>query len=195
MPIMDGLDLMKEMATLGFHQPVIIITGHSEFEYARTAFRLGAVDYLLKPIKSNELRDVLHNLQEQLSKKKEEQGTELLNSELTDQNKGAELIRSILKLIETSYMDDLSLAVIADQAGFNASYLSRLFKMETGKGFVQYLREVRMKHACQMLITTGLTIEHIANKIGFMDEKHFRRTFKKEFGLTPGEYRKEKKGK
>ena len=87
-------------------------------------------------------------------------------------------------------MEDLSLSEIADQAGFNASYLSRLFKMETGKGFVQYLREVRLEHAARMLRDTNLTIERISKRVGFQDEKYFRRTFKQELGLTPSEFRK-----
>jgi YesN/AraC family two-component response regulator len=193
MPVMDGLELMKEMNSLQLQLPVVIITGHNEFEYARTAFRLGAIDYLLKPIKSNELCDILENWREQHRKSTED--SEAGNIDLNDQNKGAELIQSILKLIENSYMEDLSLSILADQAGFNSSYLSRLFKLETGKGFVQYLREVRMKHACQFLLKSDITIDQVAKSVGFMDEKHFRRTFKKDLGMTPGEYRKIQKSK
>ncbi len=49
-------------------------------------------------------------------------------------------------------MEDLSLSEIADQAGFNASYLKPSFKMETGKGFVKYLREVRLEHAAKQML-------------------------------------------
>ncbi|KHF40562.1 response regulator transcription factor [Halalkalibacter okhensis] len=193
MPVMDGLEFMKSMNSLNLHLPVVIITGHNEFEYARTAFRLGAIDYLLKPIKSSELRDILENCREQLS---ESTGHSEENTvDLNEQNKGVELIQSILKLIESSYKEDLSLSIIAEQAGFNASYLSRLFKLEAGKGFVQYLREVRMKHACQFLLESEMTIDQVAKSVGFMDEKHFRRTFKKDLGTTPGEYRRIQKSK
>ncbi|MFA9455265.1 response regulator [Halalkalibacter sp. AB-rgal2] len=188
MPIMDGLQMMDEMENLKYNVPVIIITGFDEFEYARKALRYGAVDYLLKPIKNDELREVLEHWE--LEHKKQYSLSNNEPKSLEFNNSGADLIQSILQLVETNYMKDLSLSILADQAGYNASYLSRLFKVETGKGFVQYLRDIRMKHACYLLINSKLTIEHISQKVGFLDEKHFRRTFKKDLGMTPGEYRK-----
>ncbi len=53
---MDGLERMKEMKSSQINLPVVIITGHDQFEYARTAFRLGAVDYLLVLAESNQPR-------------------------------------------------------------------------------------------------------------------------------------------
>jgi AraC-like DNA-binding protein len=52
-----------------------------------------------------------------------------------------------------------------------------------------------MKHACQFLLKSDITIDQVAKSVGFMDEKHFRRTFKKDLGMTPGEYRKIQKSK
>lgn len=189
MPGMDGLEMMKQMREQHFTQPVIIISAYNDFEYARSALRLGAIDYLVKPIKNEEISFVLNNLQELL---KREKGVPAHGENKIDLNQlggGVDLVQSLLVIIEQSYMEDLSLSILADQAGFNASYLSRLFKMETGKGFVQYLREVRMKHARQLLVETTLTSAEVARRVGFWDEKHFRRIFKKDFELTPGEYR------
>ncbi|WP_134698596.1 response regulator [Ammoniphilus sp. YIM 78166] len=191
MPTMDGLALMKQMRELHYTQPVVIISAHNEFEYARDALRMGAVDYLVKPVKNEELFLVLTNLQELWQGEDTKAPQEEMKVDLNQLNGGVELVQSIMGIIEHSYMEDLSLAILAEQAGFNSSYLSRLFKMETGKGFVQYLREVRMKHACEMLAKTSLTNIEIAKRVGFWDEKHFRRVFKKDFGLTPGEYREQ----
>ncbi len=189
MPGMNGLDLMRHMQEKQFKQPVIIISAYNEFEYARTALRLGAIDYLVKPIKNEELSAVLSNLGGLLLRNKEAVSEENQTSDLLESGGGAELVKKVLDIVEHSYMEDLSLAILAEQAGFNSSYLSRLFKLETGKGFVQYLREVRMKHACKLLKETNLTNVEVAKQVGFWDEKHFRRTFKKDFGMTPGEYR------
>ncbi|WP_226527235.1 response regulator [Metabacillus niabensis] len=189
MPIMSGLELMEEMKSRSLPQPVIVISAHNDFEYARTAMRYGAVDYLLKPINNDEIYDVLTNLKEQLNPKDNKED----KVDIAEVNGGVELVKSVLSIIEHSYMEDLSLSVLADQAGFNSSYLSRLFKLETGAGFVQYLRNVRMKHACRLLKKTELTNKDVAKEVGFWDEKHFRRTFKKDIGLTPGEYREKVK--
>lgn len=195
MPGMNGLELMEQMRAKRHMQPVIIVSAYNEFEYARAALRLGAVDYLIKPVKNDELAEVLSNLQQLLARREEEASPKGAAAEWNEQDGGGALIRSVLNMIEHSYMEDLSLALLADKAGFNASYLSRLFKMETGKGFVQYLREVRMRHACKMLEETGMTNAEVAKRVGYWDEKHFRRTFKKDFGMTPGEYREQQRSK
>lgn len=195
MPEMNGLELMKQMKEKHYTQPVIIVTAYNDFEYARTALRFGAVDYLTKPIKNEELSEVLANLQDLLADREEEDPLEHSSANSKELPCGGELIQKVLGVIEHSYMEDLSLALLADEAGFNSSYLSRLFKMETGKGFVQYLREVRMKHACKMLEETNKTNMEVAKLVGYWDEKHFRRTFKKDFGMTPGEYREKHQSK
>lgn len=195
MPGMNGLELMERMREKHLTQPVIIVSAYNEFEYARTAMRLGAIDYLLKPIKNEELSAVLSNLQELLIRRRDENPHKETTTDLYELPRGGELIQTVLDMIEHSYMDDLSLAILADKAGFNSSYLSRLFKMETGKGFVQYLREVRMRHAFKMLEETNMTNVEVAKQVGYWDEKHFRRTFKKDFGMTPGEYREKHQSK
>lgn len=191
MPRMDGLEFIERMRGMNFTQPVIIVSAYNHFEYARKAMRFGVIDYLLKPIKDQEVKDVFTNLHEQLDKDKSELKDSNSKSEICiqDVNSGPEIVQYVLNIIEHSYNEDLSLSFLADKAGFNASYLSRLFKLETGVGFVQYLREVRMKHACQLLKETRLTNKEVANQVGFWDEKHFRRTFKKDLGVTPSEFR------
>jgi two-component system, response regulator YesN len=197
MPGMNGLEMMQQMRDRQLKQPVIIVSAYNEFEYARSALRLGAVDYLIKPVKNEELAAVLSNLQELLTRGAQGPSLEqpMVDPNPMETGGGVELVQAVLGIIERSYMEDLSLAIVADQAGFNSSYLSRLFKLETGKGFVQYLREVRMKHACRMLLETNSTNVEIAKQVGYWDEKHFRRTFKKDFGMTPGEYRDQHQSK
>ena len=98
MPIMDGLELMKEMKSSQINLPVVIITGHDEFEYARTAFRLGAVDYLLKPVKSNELKEVLEHLSAQLGTRNQTENDDSLY-DWDELARGNELVQTILKRI------------------------------------------------------------------------------------------------
>ena len=133
MPNMNGLELMEKMKAGGYNQPVIIISAYHEFEYARSALRLGAVDYLIKPIKNDELSSVLMNLQDLIERERQQSARMLPLEKLQGLESGAELIENMLRLIEQSYMEDLSLSLIADQAGYNSSYLSRLFKLEAWK--------------------------------------------------------------
>jgi len=186
---MDGLELLKEMRGRGWEHPVVMITGHDEFEYARTAFRLGAADYLLKPINKIEIQEVLTNLQKSLKETRlSEESSAAVPAVLP--REGNEFVEALVKKIHEEYDQDLSISLLSEQAGFNASYISRIFKAATGKGFVQYLTEIRMKEAAELLKTSKMSVAEIAKSVGFWDVGHFSRTFKREFGLSPADSRK-----
>jgi two-component system, response regulator YesN len=70
-------------------------------------------------------------------------------------------------------------------------HLSRLYRRLTGVSFSDYLRQVRIHHACQLLQNTGVPIQDIASRTGFPSPNHFYALFKKEKGTTPGQYRKD----
>ncbi|MNT89967.1 HTH-type transcriptional regulator YesS [compost metagenome] len=72
----------------------------------------------------------------------------------------------------------------------NASSLSTLFKEEFGEKFVVYLCQVRMEHAKGLLRGTSLSVQEIAEKVGYLHQMSFIRAFKKLIGTTPGDYRK-----
>lgn len=99
------------------------------------------------------------------------------------------LIRKIKKFVEDNYTNDISREDVAGAVFLNANYFSRYFSMKTGQSFSDYLLEVRMHKAVELL-STGSTIYDIAKKVGYNDYRHFLRTFKKYTGYTPSEYRR-----
>lgn len=86
-------------------------------------------------------------------------------------------------------MNNWSIADFSEQTGYNTSYLSRLFKQTTGKGFVQYVTEQRIEAAKKMILDGKLSMLDIANVIGYKDYKHFRKLFKQYTGTCPTQYR------
>jgi two-component system response regulator YesN len=190
MPRMDGIAMLEEMRLNHIQLPVVIITGHNEFEHARKALRYGVIDYLLKPLDKYELRDVLTNQIPHLNSIRASQKEGNLYHELDHVEKGKIRVETIVDFIENSYMEDISLSYLAEHAGFNTSYLSRLFKMKTGMGFIQYITQVRIDHAKDMLKQSELSIGEICKQVGFWDDKHFSRTFKRETGFSPTDFRK-----
>ena len=94
------------------------------------------------------------------------------------------------KYIQEHFAGHLSLEEISDYVGFNPSYFATLFKKETGQTIVEYLTDVRIQQARQMLRTTRLTAQEICDAVGYHDNKHFLKTFKKATGISPMEYRK-----
>lgn len=105
-------------------------------------------------------------------------------------NKNTKIIEECRKYIEEHYMEDLSLESAAGEFYFNPSYFSNLFKTYTDINFSEYLLRVRMANAKDMLLKTNLKVYEISKNVGYQDPKYFNRLFKKEFGLTPDEYRR-----
>lgn len=99
-------------------------------------------------------------------------------------------IRTAKQYIQQNYMNPISLKEVSAVVGFNDSYFSSLFKKESGQNFLEYLSEVRMNKAKELLKETDLSIAVICQKVGYIDLKHFTKCFKKYSGLKPNEFRK-----
>lgn len=98
-------------------------------------------------------------------------------------------IREVRRFIDDNYMYDLNLTALAERFNYNASYFSELFKAKVGKTFIQYLTDVRMKHAVRLLEETTLGLWDIAELSGFSNPGYFSSKFKRIYGVTPSEYR------
>jgi AraC-like DNA-binding protein len=101
-----------------------------------------------------------------------------------------EAFPKILDYIHDNYKRaDLSLNLIAEKFDFSVSYLSRLFKEQMECNFLEYLIGIRIKAAQELLISTSLKINEIAEEVGYTNSYSFNRIFKKHTGMTPGEYK------
>lgn len=85
----------------------------------------------------------------------------------------------------------ISLEMTAEQIGLTPAYFSKLFKKETGETFVKYLTRIRMEEAIRMLDTTDEKIYVIAEKTGYPDVGYFSHVFKKKYGISPIQYRRQ----
>lgn len=98
--------------------------------------------------------------------------------------------------IEAEYKDpDLSVDTMCSVLNVSSSYFSAVFKRETGKAFVQYLTEYRMKEAIRLLTETEDKNYLIAEKVGYTDANYFSYVFKKQYGVSPSKYRSELKNR
>ncbi len=103
---------------------------------------------------------------------------------------GKRPIRIAKQYMQTHYMEGISLEEIAGIAGFSPGYFSSLMKKEMGIGFSEYLTQLRMEKAKELLKGTNKNIKDICRQVGYSDLKHFTALFKKYTGIKPGEYRK-----
>lgn len=101
----------------------------------------------------------------------------------------SKLIMSIKRLIDKDYSQDLSLESIAEHVHLTPSYLSFLFKKETGKSLVRYITQVRMEKAVELLTNTNMKIIDISETLGFSNSSYFIQIFRNFHGVSPAKYR------
>ena len=78
----------------------------------------------------------------------------------------------------------------ASHFGYSSSHFSTLIKEGTGQTFLQIIRSIKLEQACRALRESSLSNNAICELVGYDSPEHFMRTFKKTYGMTPGEYRK-----
>ncbi len=107
----------------------------------------------------------------------------------SNESHGHFIIERTKKLLEERYGEPIIQQTLAEELQIHPVWLSQLFKKETGRNFLDYLTEIRMEKAKEMLRGSNQKIYEIANAIGYRDIQYFRKLFKKWTGYTPKEYR------
>ncbi len=107
-------------------------------------------------------------------------------------NKSIKLVlRNAVEYMHEHYHEPVTLNEVAEHAFVSTYYISRMFKKEMGKNFVDYLNELRMEKAKEMLKDVRYKTYEVAEKVGIPDAHYFSRLFKKYVGVTPTEYREQ----
>lgn len=195
MPEMDGLELCRAIKSNieTSHISVILLTAKSSVEDRIECYDAGADGYIAKPFELKVLEARINNF---LSHKKDKQKEFKSNVEI---NIGTleyplldeQFLNNVIQLIETHLSDsNFDISFFADQMHMSKSSLYRKLKTMTGLTPVEFIRNIRLKHACQMLGNSNITISEVAYTVGFTDPRYFGTCFKNEFGMTPGEYQK-----
>lgn len=102
-------------------------------------------------------------------------------------------IKEAISYMEENFDHDLNMAVVSNYVSMNYSLFSFAFKEVTGENFVGYLKKLRMDKAKKLLTETELRVVEVSQRVGYENEKHFMKLFKKEYGVSPTEYRKNMK--
>ena len=184
MPGLTGLELLQAIPEVSPESRVVLISGYAEFAYAKEAVKHHAFDYLLKPIKEEELKRVMESLLEkrgEIPEKEEEESSPTYDK----------MIDNVVSEIREHYTEDISLTSLATKYNVSMGRLSEMIKERLQVNFSDYIASLRIQRAKELLRDDSISIQEIAEIVGYNDYFYFTKVFKKVEGISPSKYRKE----
>ena len=184
MPLMSGLEVIRALTP---HLPdtvFLILSGYDEFHYAQEAVKLRVFDYLLKPVRFDELGRVLD--QARLS---------ILHNQMavTAHPVAADeepLLNRLVNYLNAHLAENISLNRLAETFNLNAAYISQFFKNKTGMNYYKYITMLRINLAKELLHAGEISVNDVATATGFEDYRVFSKAFKRQEGVAPSVWRK-----
>ena len=183
LPGFPGLELIEQMRKINRQLPCIILSAKRVFEYAIKAIELGVVRYLLKPVDTNKIMQILDSL--------------LFRSVDTFQNDSGEKLSKevwfMKREVEVNFRN-IDMNQIADELGYSKEYLYRTFRKEMGISVNNYLQNVRLEKAKEyMAETRNYKIYEVCKLVGYEDQVYFSKLFKKKYKVLPKDFQKTKR--
>ncbi len=175
MPGCDGLKAAEAILADNPGANIVIVSAYNEFDYARTALRAGVADYLLKPVRPAEVAVLI---------------AKAAAAAAPGADRKPPLVDKVEQYIRANLDSPIKLQDIAQAVYLSQFHLSRTFKQLTGRSVVDFVQDLRLAKAGEMLAATDLTVTEIAGRVGFKDAAYFTTCFKNRNGVTPLQYRK-----
>ena len=180
MPEMNGIELLQYLTREKVPSKVVLVSAFADFSYAQEALHFGALDYLLKPVVGEAVQRVFEKAYQVLRPSEEV----IMPQEETD-----DAYTLMLRYIQKNYGSQIRLQDLADYVHLNSNYCSILFQKKSGIPFSQYLIELRMTKAQELLKCKSITINQVASMVGYPDLFYFSKAFKQKYGVSPNKYR------
>jgi DNA-binding response OmpR family regulator len=193
MPEMDGITLCRKIKSNVNvdYIPIILLTAKSKDEDLSEGLDTGADAYMIKPFNPEILKKTAANLlnnRERLKGKFQSQSEgkiEKIELKSADEI----LMEKVLKMINANIDNsDLSVEMLSSRVGLSRVHLHRKLKELTGQSTRDFIRNIRLKQAAELLHSKKLTISEVAYAVGFSSLSHFSNSFKEFYGVTPKEY-------
>ena len=209
MPGITGLAAAEMIRKKDRRLPIIFLTAFDEFDYARKAITVHALDYILKPYDQRELFSVVDEALDMAefarsnsdpikaaeeSRKAAEDPGETGNAAEGPEAprrdaEGPEGQRLVHAYIEAHYMEDLSVQDLSERFSYSEAYFCKRFKQVYGKSFVSYLTEYRIERAKELLRNGSISIRAAGKAVGYPDPNYFAKVFRRVTGKSPSDYR------
>jgi signal transduction histidine kinase/DNA-binding response OmpR family regulator len=193
MPGIDGIQLVEKVKQdeRTSHIPVILLTAKNEPQSKLMSLKSGVDDYLNKPFSTEELLVRIHNLIEQRKQLAIRFRERILvpitpSKEDSLDDKFLQKVRSVVEANMGSFT--FSVEQLAEETNLSRTQLLRKLKALTGLSPNEFIKDLRLKKAADLIRQKADTITQIGYTVGFNDQSYFTKCFKKQFGVTPTEY-------
>lgn len=197
MPKMNGYELckrVKEELDIS-HTPVILLTARNDEASRIFGYKNGADTYLTKPFEISTLYTAIYNQlknRERIKKKYISNKTAPTPEESTFSAADEKFLNTMNKII-TENIDEPNMGVpfLCDKLGMSRASLYNKLKALTGMGANDYINKLRIDNAINLLLNSSLTVNEIADRVGFSTPRYFSSVFKKNMGCSPTQYKEE----
>jgi len=194
MPKKDGIELCHDLKNnlQTSHVPVIILSARSSVESRIEGLKTGADAYVPKPFNPELLEAYIENLLQSREKLKEifVGNSVVLPSDITSTSVDEKFVSKAMDVVKANMADEsFSVEDLGQELHMSRSNLHRKIKALTGKSTTEFIRTIRLKEAAGILVSTDDQVSEIAYKVGFNSSSYFIKSFKKEFNMSPGQYK------
>ena len=196
MPNVDGLELtqfIKKNPDTDYI-PVILLTAKTAIESRLQALQFGADDYVTKPFEPEYMRARVRNILTQRTQLEQSYRQRLMRLEpqQSDEPMGGDTFLAKLLDIMNKEMDNNTLTVdeLVEEMNMGRTVFFNKLKSMTGLSPVEFIREMRIKRAAQLLEDRKYNITEVTYMVGMNDSRYFAKCFKNTYGVTPSEYRR-----
>lgn len=208
-PSKSGCDLIEYIYKDNPDVRVVLISAYSEFSYAQHALRYHANNYLLKPVSKEKLNQTIkeccsellslridddRHRKEWTARDEKETHDPRKNTKKEELNASEEIVIQVIRELDRDCAQRISLSQLAETYHINETYLSHVFKKQTGKSLMNYIAQIRMEKASQLIAMSqngsSARFYVIAQQVGYEDYSYFVRVFKKVIGMSPREFYK-----
>ena len=199
MPRSDGLELCQKIRQhpKTMHIPVVLLTARTAAVQELEGLETGADDYVSKPFNPQVLYAKVATILRNRRKVNEFYQRQLLlePNEIVIPEADKLFLEKAMKAVEDNLAEpEFNVQALLKEMGMSQSFFYRRIKSLTGQSAVEFIRDVRLKRAAQLLSASTLRVSEVAYQVGFQDLKHFRTIFQKNYGMPPSEYAKQHRG-
>lgn len=193
MPRSDGLELCHKLKQhpKTAHIPVLLLTARTAETHELEGVGMGADEYMSKPFNPALLHAKAEGLLRNRRKLHEFYQRHILlqPTEIVVADADREFLEQAMSVVEKHLGDsEFSVQVLVKEMAMSQSVFYRRIKSITGQTAVEFIRDVRLKRAAQLLAQTTMRVSEIAFEVGIEDAKYFRKAFQKLYSLTPSDY-------